>query len=169
MGKIKDWISDIGYWLSELASVWAILIYGIVISVISLGVTEFFGKKYDKFYDNKSSCSWAVTQFKNICGKPMSNKDGDGIEYYKFYDSRGQAINDFMTLARMYDGKYANGKFRHLYVPRRERIYQCWDKDKRLIAVRFVKYKAGIWYGDWGEWKPSYEVDLYVEKEERED
>lgn len=169
MGKIKNWISDIKYWLSELSGVWILLIFVVATSVISWGTSEFLGRKYEKFYENNHSCTWSVTQFKNICGKTLSNDDGGGIEYYKFYDSRGQAINDFMTLARMYDGKYANGKFRHLYVPRRERIYQCWDKDKRLIAVRFVKHKAGIWYGDWEEWKPSYEVDLYIEKEKRED
>lgn len=155
MGKVKTWFS-------ELSDIKLVLIFFVVVSVISWGASEIFGKKYEKFYANNHSCSWAVSQFKSICGNTMSNDDGGGIEYYKFYDNRSQAINDFMTLARMLDGKYANGKFRHIYVPRKERIYQCWDKDRRLIALHFVKHRAGFYFGSWE--KAIYEIEFYVER-----
>lgn len=155
-------LDEIKYWLSELSGVWTLLLFFVVVSLISWGISELFGKKYEKFYPNKQSYSWAVTQFKSVCEKSTSESDEYGIEFRKFYDSRGQAVNDFMTLARMFDGKYANGKFRHLYVPRKERIYQCWDKQKRLIALHFVKHRGGFYFGSWE--KSFYEIEFYVER-----
>lgn len=163
MGKIRNWLSDIRYWFSELPDIWTVVIYFITLSLVVWGASEFFGKSYEKFYPNYLSCVWAETQFKNLCNQYSTHDEGDGIEYCKFYDKRSQAVNDFMTLARAFDGRYANGKFRHLYIPRKERVYQCWDEDKRLIAVRFKKHRAGVWYGYWDEWKPTYEIDLFIE------
>jgi hypothetical protein len=155
-------VDEIKYWLSELSGVWSILLFAIVVSLLSWGISELFGKKYEKFYANKHSYSWAITQYKSVCEQSSSHEDEEGVEYYKFYDSRSQAINDFMTLARMFDGKYANGKFRHLYLRKDERIYQCWDRNKKLIAIHFVKHKAGFYFGSWQ--KSSYEIEFYVEK-----
>ena len=127
MGRIKDWFDN-----HE--------ILGYIIIVIAIGmlwglVSDFCGKTYDKLHHNKQSYSWSIAQFKRICEGYSVNEESDGIEYYKYYDSRSQAINDFMALARSLDGKYANGKFRHIYIPRNERIYQCCDRNGKLIAV----------------------------------
>lgn len=168
MGKIKNWLSDIRYWFSELSGVWVLLLLVVVGSLAYWGITDFFGKEYEKFRPNYISCVWAESQFKNLCGPVMPHKEGVGVEYCEFYDKRSQAINDFMALARMFDSQYANGKFRHIYVLRNERVYQCWDRDKRLIAIRFKKHRAGIWYGYKGEWKPFYELDLYIQNEREE-
>lgn len=157
--KILD---EIKYWFSELSGVWVLLCFAVVVSLLSWGATELFGKKYQKFYPNEHSYFWAVNQFKRVCEKSTDESDEYGIEYHKFYDSRGQAINDFMTLARMLDRKYANGKFRHIYVSGTERIYQCCDKKRRLIALHFVKHRAGFHFGSWES--SFYEIEFYVEK-----
>lgn len=155
IGKIK-------LWLYGLSGVWSIVLFFIMMSLISWGLPEFFGKKYSKFYPNEYYSSWAVSKFKSVCEGSYSNTDESGVEYYKFYDSRGEAVNDFMILARMFDSKYANGKFRHLYIPRKERIYQCWDTDNKLIAIHYIKHRGTFYFGSWE--KPTYEIEFYVER-----
>jgi hypothetical protein len=154
MEKIKNWFR-------ELSNGKTVLIFVIVVLFFSWGASELFGKKYEKFYPNKCSRTWAVAQFKNICGSSSPESSGDGIEYSKFYDNGSQAMNDFMILARSLDSKYANGEFRHMYVSRKERIYQCYDRNKKLIALRYVRHNAGFYMGEWE--KAFYQIQLYIE------
>lgn len=147
MGRIKGWQSTI--------------LFVLALIVVPYAINEFCGKKYAKFYPNKCSRTWAVTQFKNICGSSSPESSGDGIEYSKFYDNGSQARNDFMTLARSLDGKYANGEFRHIYVSRKERIYQCYDRNKKLIALRYIRHNAGFYMGEWEN--AFYQIQFYIE------
>lgn len=150
--------------IKDLHPIWCILIIAAAASLVSWGTSELFGKRYQKFYPNEHTSSFAIHEFKRTIGKCSKEEDEYGVEYCKFYDSRQEAIDDFMDVARSLDEYYANGKFLHLYVMRKERVYQCYDRKKNLIAVRFIKHRAGIWHGYKGEWKPFYEIDLYVEK-----
>ena len=146
--------------IKDLHPIWYILI----IAVVAWGASGLLGKRYQKFYPNVHNSSFAVHAFKSTIGNCAKEEDEYGVEYYEFYDSRREAISDFMEVARSLDEYYANGEFKHLYVARKERVYQCCDRNKNLIAVRFIKHRAGIWHGYKGEWKPFYEVDLYIEK-----
>lgn len=146
MGRIKGWLPTTLFVLAL---------------IILFTINGFCGKKYSKFYPNKCSRTWAVTQFKNICGSSSPESSGDGIEYSKFYDNGSQAMNDFMILARSLDSKYANGEFRHMYVSRKERIYQCYDRNKKLIALRYVRHNAGYYMGEWTN--AFYQIQLYIE------
>ena len=139
-----------------------IAIFILILIVLPVTVSNFCGKRYTKLYPNKSTQSWAVKQFKNICGKSTPNGSDGGVEYSVFYESKGAAINDFMALARSLDGKYANGKFRHLYVSGKERIYQCCDANRKLIALRYKKHPSGFYMGNWES--AFYEIQFYIEK-----
>lgn len=149
MGKIKRWLSD----LSEVSLV---IVYAAIVIAVSGVATSFFGKRYQKFYPNQCSSSVAVSEFKRICGPRYSAEEDEyGKELSKFFDSRGEAVHNFMSIVHRLNNNYANGKFWHCYLGN-ERIYQCYDKNKNLIAVRLKRYKDG--------WESFYEMNLYVEK-----
>lgn len=151
MGKIKDWFSSLSAW-------WVLLMFVLVSFVGGEIFDNFCGKKYYNPYANKTSYSVAIREFESICGKGhLEDSDADYAEYSRYYDSRSQAMSAFMLLAHNLNEKYADGKFRHWYVWRNERIYQCIDKNENLIALHFIKRKAG--------WESFYEIEFYVEKQ----
>lgn len=163
MGKIKEWFSDYPavIWIAFL------LLCCLGFSIIK----EFFDNTYSKFYPNEYSYTIAVDEFKRIIPEYGVEKDDEyESEYYEFYDNKSEAISCFLLLANRLDTRYANGKFRHWYLGK-ERIYQCYDKDRNLIAVRFKKHRGAFWsgWGGWDERKPFYMIEFYVEKEKRED
>lgn len=163
-----EWISNlfdnIKYCFSCLAGVFKVLIFGLALFVASETLSGFFGTKYTKLYPNKESATIAVKEFKKICGNQKPTSKDDGLEYNAFFDSKGEAVNCFMLLARRLNNVYANGKFRHCYLGK-ERIYQCCDKDKRLIAMQLTRVSADK---EWGVEKPFWIIDFYVENK-RED
>lgn len=152
MGKIKDWMSD-----HEILStgICLLLFYGVI--DLALG---FVDKTYEKFYVNEHSYVVAVKEFERICGDFNVRENNEyESEYYKYYDCKNEAINDFMNLVLVFDGLYANGKTRHWYLSGKERVYRCHDKDENLIAIRLLKHRRmGL------NWKPEYELDFFVEK-----
>ena len=155
-------IAEIKYWFSELSGFFQILIFGLILFAISEVATGFFGKKYYNPHPNTQSYTLAVKEFKSVCGRCTGEADDNGVEYSVYFDSKGEAINGFMTLAHRLNNTYSNGRFRHCYISGKERIYQCKDKHKNLIALRYIKYRAMPLQG---KWKPLYCVQLYVEKE----
>lgn len=42
MGKIKNWIQDIQYWIKELKPLWVILAYALVGFIVSEGLSSLF-------------------------------------------------------------------------------------------------------------------------------
>ena len=160
MGKIREWFQNHK------------ILGAIVILLLAWGGIDlalgFFGKTYKKFYPNECSFSVAIREYKRICEDyNASEEDEFGVEYDQFYDKKGDAVNSFMLLVRCLDKHYANGKFRHCYVLGKERIYQCYDRDKKLIAVRLSRHTGGFWLGFGGgvdEMMPFYSIQFYVEK-----
>lgn len=147
-------------WIKECFK-YALLI--IFICVAQEVVSDFCGKTYVKLYPNKYSYQDAVVEFERICkGASIDEEDDEHAEYSKFYDNKAQAESSFMLLATALHEKYATGKFRHWYILGNEKIYRCCDKDKNIIALRYVKHKAGFYFGDWE--KPSYQIQFYIEK-----
>lgn len=153
MGKIAEWIRN-----HEILTL--VLILLLISGGINL-VIDFCDNRYEKFYPNTYSYEVALEEFERICGDYKVGEENEyESEYYKFYDNKGEAINDFMSLVCVFDGLYANGKVRHWYLMGNERIYQCCDKNRNLIAVRLLKHKRmGI------NWEPEYELNFYVEKQ----
>lgn len=160
MGKIREWFRE----HSTLSTILCLLLTW---GCIDLAL-DFFGKTYKKFYPNECPSYVAVREYERICDDhKVSEEDEFGAEYVQFYDKKGDAVNNFMLLVRSLDKQYANGKFRHCYVLGKERIYQCYDKDKKLIAVRLSRHTGGFWLGFGGgfdEMKPFYSIQFYVER-----
>ena len=156
MERIKDWIDDHG----TLSFIIMLLLLCICINSIS----NFCGKTYKKFYPNKCPSDYAITEFQSICRDYAVSEDDSRVSYL-FFDDKREAVGCFMLLVNRLDSHYANGKFRHWYVLNKERIYQCYDRDKNLIAVRLSKHKGAFWsgFGGWDERKPFYELQFYVE------
>lgn len=152
MGKIKDWFRS-----HEILSTILIilLLYGSIFLLL-----DFFGKTYEEYRPNKYSSEIAEKEFNRICGEGYVWDDkGYEVDYSKTYYNKSEAINDFMRLAYIYDGYFADGKFRHIYVLGKERIYRCCDKDRNRIALRVIKHRRmGI------NWKAEYEINLFVER-----
>lgn len=159
MEKIKEWLSNHNIF---------IYIVGLLLILGSIGLFDnLIGKRYQKFYSNQHTSSIAVNEFKGICKGYKLDEDNEcEKEYYVYYDNKREAISSFMILAHRLNNKYANGSFCHCYLGC-ERIYQCYDKKKNLIAVALFKHKGGFWLGYGGgfeEMKPFYEIRFYVEK-----
>jgi hypothetical protein len=158
-----EWISNlfdnIKYWFSCLSGVFKILIFGLTLFIISECATGYFGRTYQKYRQNNKSYTLALKEFKRVCkGYKVWESNDYESEYYKLYDNRNEAINDFMRLAETFDAIYANGKFRHIYILGNERVYRCCDKDKNRIAIRVKKNKRiGL------NWKPNYEINFFIE------
>lgn len=152
MGNIKEWFRS-----HEILS--AILIILLLNGSISL-LLDFFGKTYEEYRSNEYSSEIAEQEFSRICGEGHVRDDnGYEVHYSKTYSNKSEAINDFMRLAYIYDNYYANGKFRHIYVLGKERIYRCCDKDRNRVAIRVIKHRRmGI------NWKAEYEINLFVER-----
>ena len=152
MWKIKEWMSSHETLCALIA---LLLFYGAVDIVLG-----FAGKTYVKYRSNEYSYEIAIEEFERVCGEYMVLTENEyESEYYKFYDNKAEAINDFMNLVLVFDGIYANGKIRHWYVWGKERVYRCCDKNKNRIAIRFLKHRRmGI------NWKPDYELTFFVEK-----
>lgn len=152
MEKIKGWFRR-----HEIFSTLLLLI------LLCGGVTlllNFLDKKYVKFYPNEYSYEIAIEEFERICGEYKIQEENEyESEYYKYYDNKNEAINNFMNLVLVFDGLYANGKIRHWYLLDKERVYQCHDKDENLIAIRLLKHRRGGL-----NWKPEYELGFYTEK-----
>jgi hypothetical protein len=153
MGKIKEWFSG-----HENTTIFISIL---LIYIISTAIPNIIGKTYEKYHTNKHSYEYAIREFERVCGKGhLWENRGYESEYLKFYDNKDEAINDFMSLATMYNTIYANGKFRHWYIWSKERVYRCCDRNKNRIALRYLKHKReGV------NWKPTYEISFYVEKE----
>ena len=158
---MSHFFSNIKHWFSELSGVFQILIIGLTLFIVGEVLSGYFGKTYVKMYPNKQSSSVAIQEFKNVCGRCTAELKDDGVEYEVFYDSKGEAINSFMLIARRLNGIYSNGKFRHCYMSQNERIFRCCDKNRKIIAMRYKKHRAipldGIW-------EPTYSIQFYVEK-----
>jgi hypothetical protein len=163
MERIKDFFSTIWDYISELSEWWWILIFGLVsLAVVECG-TSFLGDTYTKLYPNNNSYTLAKKEFKKICGyKKYSIEDEvGGVVYSQTYNVEEKAKGDFFALVYSLDEIYANGKFRHYYLFGDEKIYQCCDKDRRLIAVRLREYEER------GE-DDFYEIEMFIENK-RED
>lgn len=132
-----------------------LLVYGAI--DLALG---FIDKTYEKYYPNEYSYEVAIEEYERICGElRIWDENEYESEYYKYYDNKNEAINDFMNLVLVFDSIYANGKIRHWYVSGKERVYRCHDKDENLIAIRLLKHRRmGI------NWKSEYELNFFVEK-----
>lgn len=151
MGKIKDWIMN-------LPSIVHLLILLVATNLAVNFVSAKFGRTYEKYYPNKNSYELALSEFKRICaGYSVEYEDEFESQYYEFYDDKNKAIGDFMTLAYALNKEYANGRFKHIYVLGKERIYRCCDKDKNRIAMRLRRHRV-LGYGT------SYELNFFVEK-----
>ena len=112
-------------------------------------------------HHNNISYTEAVKEFKTLCdnGK-LVDSDETFAEYADYYEDRGYAVRTFMILANRLDNLYGNGVFRHLYFGS-NRVYQCCDKNRNLIAIQLVRHRASP---SFGYMKPYYEIDFYVEK-----
>lgn len=163
MERIKDFFSTIWDYLSDLSGLWIVLAFALTITIITECATSFLGDTYTKLYPNNNSYTLAKKEFKNICGyKKYSIEDETGgITYTQYYDVEEKAEGDFFALVYSLDEIYANGKFRHYYLFGDEKIYKCYDKDKRLIAVRFAE-----WEDFDGE--EFYSIEMFIENK-RED
>ena len=152
MERIKEWFSS-----HEILSAF---LFVVALNICLSKTLDFFSKTYEKFYINEYSYELAISEFERICDEyDIVKEDEYEAEYHKSYINKDEAINDFMDLALVCDGLYANGKLRHWYISSKERVYRCQDKDRNLIAIRFIKHKR---YGI--NWKPTYELQFFVEK-----
>lgn len=152
MSKVRDWFED----HSVVACIGILLLISLGIDIVA----DLFGKTYEDFRQNKHPYTMAIEEFERLCGDyKVQSEDEYSAEFCRFYSSRNEAINNFMTLTHICDGLYANGKIWHIYALGKERVYRCWDCDQNIIAIRLVKHRRiGI------NWRAEYELDFYVEK-----
>ena len=88
MWKIKEWMSSHETLCALIA---LLLFYGAVDIVLG-----FAGKTYVKYRSNEYSYEIAIEEFERVCGEYMVLTENEyESEYYKFYDNKAEAINDF--------------------------------------------------------------------------
>lgn len=150
MKRIKRWIGIL-----------ALIIVG---SLIFKLPTDFLSKTYTNSHPNSHSYYVALDEFEKVCGdKYLSDHEGVGTKYKRFYKDGRKAKSSFTKLAHTFNNIYADGRFCHIYLSRKERIYRCNDVDNKTISIRFIKHKGSYFMGK--KQPPLYEIQFYHDRD----